>query len=67
MIKRQVYLILFFKVFIDLDNGVDLHNDCLLSSTKHKQDIEITTAIVGKALDRLNTSMSQSPDHIPIF
>ena len=31
------------------------------------QDIGITTADVAKALQRLNTSMSRSPDNIPAY
>ena len=59
--KASLFNSVFQKVFID-DNGIDLHTDCLLPSHKHMQNIEITFADVAKALHRLNTSMSQSPD-----
>ena len=62
--KAILFNSVFQKVFID-NNGVDFHTDCLLPSHKRMQDIEITSADVTKALHRLNTSMSESPNNIP--
>ena len=64
--KASLFNSVFQKVFIN-NNGVDPHTDCLLPSHKLRQDIEITTADVAKALHRLNTSMSWSPGSISAY
>ena len=56
----------FQKVFI-VDNGADLHLNSHLSNHKHLQELGITTSDVVKALHKLNSSISQSPDNIPAY
>ena len=57
----------FFQKTFTVDNGVNLHLNSHLSYYKYLQDFEITTSDVVKALHKLNSSMSQSPDNIPTY
>ena len=64
--KAILFNSVFQKVFA-VDNGVDLNLNSCLSYHKHLQDFEITTLDVVKALHKLYSSMSRSPDNIPAY
>ena len=64
--KAMLFNSVFQKVFT-VDNGVNWHLNSDLSYHKHLQDFEITTSDVVKALPKLNSFMSRSPDNIPAY
>ena len=61
--KAILFNSVFQKVFT-VDNGVNLHLNSHLSYDKNLQDFEITTLDVIKALNKIKSSMSRSPDNI---
>ena len=61
--KAMLFNSVFQKVFT-VDNDVNLHLNSHLSYHKHLQDFEITTLDVIKALNKLKSFMSWSPDNI---